>query len=438
MLSKFSLFPPLSLAYVAAVTPDSWEVKIVDENFGPSRGQEADLVGITAFTSNIGRAYQLASLYRQKGIPVVLGGIHASMLSEEALQYADAVVKGEVEGIWGKVVEDFENNRMGGIYEGPVLDLTSFDVLPRRDLLHPGYLWNSIQTSRGCPFDCSFCSVSRYMGKTYRQRTATSVLRELSTIPGPYLFFLDDNLIGYSLESRKRAIQLFRGMIDSGIQKTWWMQASINVADDPEVLKLASQAGCAYVFIGFETTDVDSLKGMHKGVNLRTGVQNYQMVVRRLHEHGIGVLGAFILGNDYETPRYYEDLCRFILQSGIDMVQISILTPLPGTALMEQLQSEGRLLYSDFPKDWEKFRFSYLTHQPKGIEPETVYTADNYIKKRLYSFPYYPSRLLRSFFWIRHPKRSFIVYKLNDALKRSWQNSHYRWKYPDHFGEANL
>ena len=434
MLSRFSLFPPLSLAYVAAVTPDSWEVKIVDENFGPSNVEEADLVGITAFTSNIGRAYQLSSLYRQKGIPVVLGGIHASMLSEEALQYADAVVKGEVEGIWGKVVEDFEANRMGGIYQGPVLDLSTFDVLPRRDLLHPEYLWNSIQTSRGCPFDCSFCSVSRYMGKAYRQRTASSVLRELAAIPGPYLFFLDDNLIGYSLESRKRAIQIFRGMIDSGIQKTWWMQASINVADDPEVLKLASQAGCAYVFIGFETTDADSLKGMHKGVNLRTGVQNYRTVVRRLHEHGIGVLGAFILGNDHESPRYYEDLAHFILQSGIDMVQISILTPLPGTALMEQLQREGRLLYSDFPRDWEKFRFSYLTHRPEGIDPETVYTADNYIKKRLYSFPSYPARLLRSFFWIRDPKRSFIVYKLNDALKRSWENSHYRWKYPDHFG----
>jgi len=434
MLSKFSLFPPLSLAYVAAVTPDSWEVKIVDENFGPSNVEEADLVGITAFTSNIGRAYQLASLYREKGIPVVLGGIHASMLSEEALQYTDAVVKGEVEGIWGKVVEDFEANRMGGIYQGPVLDLSTFEVLPRRDLLHPEYLWNSIQTSRGCPFDCSFCSVSRYMGKAYRQRTASSVLRELAAIPSPYLFFLDDNLIGYSLESRKRAIQIFRGMIDSGIQKTWWMQASINVADDPEVLKLASQAGCAYVFIGFETTDADSLKGMHKGVNLRTGVQNYRTVVRRLHEHGIGVLGAFIVGNDHESPRYYEDLAHFILQSGIDMVQISILTPLPGTALMEQLQREGRLLYSDFPRDWEKFRFSYLTHRPEGIDPETVYTADNYIKKRLYSFPSYPARLFRSFFWIRDPKRSFIVYKLNDALKRSWENSHYRWKYPDHFG----
>ncbi|MCX7788020.1 MAG: B12-binding domain-containing radical SAM protein [Spirochaetes bacterium] len=433
MLSRFSLFPPLSLAYVAAVTPDSWEVNIVDENFGQSTLEEADLVGITAFTSNIGRAYQLAAQYREKGIPVVLGGIHASMLSKEALQFANAVVKGEVEGIWGKVLQDFEKKQLGGIYQGPVLDLSTFNVLPRRDLLHPGYLWNSIQTSRGCPFDCSFCSVSRYMGKAYRQRTASSVLQELSIIPGQYLFFLDDNLIGYSTESRKRAIQIFRGMIDSGIQKIWWMQASINVAEDPEVLRLASQAGCAYVFIGFETTDVDALKGMHKGVNLKTGVDNYRTIVRRLHEEGIGVLGAFILGNDHETPQYYEDLARFILSSGIDMVQISILTPLPGTALMDQLQAEGRLLYNDFPFDWEKFRFSYLTHRPTGIDPETVYTADNYIKKRLYSFPTYPFRLLRSFFWIRNPQRSFIVYKLNDALKRSWQNSHYRWTYPDHF-----
>ncbi len=151
MLSRFSLFPPLSLAYVAAVTPESWEVKIVDENFGPSTLEDADLVGITAFTSNIGRAYQLAASYREKGIPVVLGGIHASMLPEEALQHADAVVKGEVEGVWGNILEDFEKKQLRGIYQGPILDLSRYDILPRRDLLHPDYLWNSIQTSRGCP-----------------------------------------------------------------------------------------------------------------------------------------------------------------------------------------------------------------------------------------------------------------------------------------------
>ncbi len=431
MLSRFSLFPPLSLAYIAAVTPERWEVRIIDENFGPSRYEEADLVGITAFTSNIGRAYQIARGYRERGIPVVLGGIHASMVPEEALQYVDAVVVGEVEGIWGTVLRDFEQNHLGGIYRGPIVDFSNFNVLPRRDLLHPDYLWHSIQTSRGCPFDCSFCSVSRYLGRSYRQRPPHSVLHELETIPGSLLFFLDDNLIGYSAENRKRALELFQGMVERGIRKTWWMQASINVAEDTEVLKYASEAGCAYVFIGFETTDPDSLRSMHKGVNLHTGVENYKTVIRRLHDYGIGVLGAFIIGNDHESPEYYKRLADFILDSGIDMVQISILTPLPGTALMEQVQQEGRLLFTDFPEDWAKFRFSYLTHRPEGVDPETVYIGDNYIKKHIYSFPSYPLRILRSFFWIRNPGRSYIVYKLNDALKRSWRNSHYRKEYPD-------
>ncbi|MFQ3620178.1 MAG: radical SAM protein [Spirochaetales bacterium] len=304
MLSRFSRFPPLSLAYVAAVTPESWEVSILDENFGPAPLVEADLVGITAFTSNINRAYQIAHSYRQQGVPVVLGGIHASMLPQEALQYVDSVVVGEGEGIWPQVLSDFEQGKLQKIYKGPLLDLSRFEVFPRRDLLHPEYLWNSLQTSRGCPFECSFCSVSRYMGKAYRQRPVPSVLKELSTIKGPFLFFLDDNLIGYSTQSRHRAIELFRGMLEEGIYKTWWMQASINIAEDPEVLKLASRTGCAYVFIGFETTDASSLKVMRKGVNLRTGVQNYHTVVQKLHEAGIGVLGAFILGNDDETPQY--------------------------------------------------------------------------------------------------------------------------------------
>ncbi len=436
MLSRFSRFPPLGLAYAAAVTPKGWDVRILDENFGPAELVDADLVGITAFTSSIGRAYEIAADYRRRRIPVVMGGIHASMLPEEVLLHADAVVAGEVEGIWAKVIEDFERGNMKGIYRGPIVDLSTFDVLPRRDLLHPGYLWNSIQTSRGCPFECSFCSVSRYLGRVYRQRPAEAVLRELETIESDYIFFLDDNLVGYSEASRRRALDIFEGMKKRGMRKKWWMQASINVADDEAVLRAAAEAGCAYVFIGFETTHPDSLREMRKGVNLKTGVENYAAVVERLHRYGIAVLGAFIVGNDGESPEYYRELADFIIRAGVDIVQISILTPLPGTALMEKVVKEDRLLFRDFPADWEKFRFSYLTHEPEGIDPSAVYTGDNSIKKRLYSFPYYPYRLLKSLVSLRNPGTAYIVYKLNEALKRSWRNSHYRKLYRDDFGAA--
>jgi radical SAM superfamily enzyme YgiQ (UPF0313 family) len=430
LLSKFSSPPPLSLAYVAAVTPQDWEVKIWDENFTPFEFEEADLVGITAFTSSINRAYELAGIYREKKIKVIFGGIHASMLPDEALQYGDAVVVGEVEGIWEKVIRDFENNALQPKYIGPQLDLSQSKVLPRRDLLHPDYLWNSVQTSRGCPFNCHFCSVSNYLGREYRQRNPEDILEELDQIPGKFIAFMDDNLIGYSPESRKRARALFEGMIKRGYRKKWYMQTSINAAEDEPLLELAAQAGCTFAFLGFETTNSDTLKSMKKGINLKFGANNYKKVVDTFHKYGIGVFGSFILGNDFESPIYYKKLARDLVHSGIDIVQISILTPLPGTDLMEQLEEEGRLVYNDFPGDWRKYRFSYVVHEPKGIKESAIYRGDNYIKKTIYSFPFYPFRLLKSFYNLKSGANFYLVRKFNQTLKKSWEHSHYYSKYP--------
>jgi len=433
LLSKFSTFSPLGLAYVAAVTPSNWVVKIADENFDKFEFEAADLVGITAFTSNITRAYEIAEMYRKRKTKVIMGGIHVSMLPDEALQYADAVVVGEVEGIWERAINDFDSNRLSPKYVGPRIDLAGFQIRPRRDLLHPNYLWHSVQTSRGCPFNCNFCSVSRYLGKEYRQRRAKDVLDELDEIKGEYIAFVDDNLIGYSPESKTRAMELFEGMIQRGLNKKWWMQASVNVADDEQVIKLAAWSGCMYVFIGFETISEETLEYMKKGVNLKLGVENYKKVVESFHKHGIGVYGAFVIGNDYESSTYYKELAEFLVHSGIDIVQITILTPLPGTKLMEQLQKENRLIYQDFPHDWAKYRFSYVVHQPKGLDAEAIYTADNHIKNRFYSFPTYQYRIIKSLFSLKNLTNFFASYKFNKALKRGWKGSHYYKKYPINF-----
>jgi radical SAM superfamily enzyme YgiQ (UPF0313 family) len=430
LLSKLSSPPPLSLAYVAAVTPQTWEVKIWDENFTPFEFEEADLVGITAFTSNINRAYEIAGIYREKKIKVIFGGIHASMLPDEALQFGDSVVVGEVEGIWARVIRDFENNTLQPKYLGPKLDLTQTKVIPRRDLLNTNYLWNSVQTSRGCPFNCYFCSVSNYLGREYRQRNPEDILEELDQIPGKLIAFMDDNLIGHSPESRKRAGALFEGMIKKGYQKKWWMQTSINAAEDERLLELAAQAGCIFAFLGFETTSPQSLKSMKKGINLKVGTGNYKKVVDTFHKYGIGVFGSFILGNDYESPEYYKKLAKDLVHSGIDIVQLSIMTPLPGTGLMEQMEKEGRLVYKDFPEDWKKYRLSYVVHQPRGIDEEMIYRGNSYIKKKIYSFPIYPYRLLKSFYYLKNVEKFFLVKKFNQTMKKSWISSQYYSKYP--------
>lgn len=430
LMSGVSRFAPLGLAYIAAVTPDSWSVKIIDENFEPFRYEAADLVGITAFTSNINRAYKISRTYRENGTRVVLGGIHASMAPEEAKQHADAVVIGEAEGVWPKVVEDAENNALEPVYQGPRLNLSEFSIRPRRDLLNSNYFWHSVQTSRGCPFNCDFCSVSRYQGRTYRQRSAPDVLDELETIPGRYIAFIDDNLIGYSSENRERASSLFQGMIDKKLDKRWWMQTSMNAADDETLVALAAEAGCMFVFIGFETLRPEALKKMKKGINLKLGVENYRKVVRVFHRHGIGVFGAFIIGNDFESEDYYRTLARYLVHSGIDVVQISILTPLPGTELMEEKEAKDKLIYDQYPGDWDRYRFSYMVHKPEGVDIETIYRGDNYIKNRLYSLPTYPYRLLRSFFSLKNSKNALVTFKLNQALRKSWKHSHYYRDFP--------
>jgi len=433
LLSKFSTFSPLGLAYVAAVTPANWNVKIADENFDPFVYEEADLVAITALTSNINRAYEIAGIYRKQNIKVIIGGIHASMYYDEVSQYADAVVVGEVEGIWEKVINDFENNRLSTKYIGPRIDLTQFNIRPRRELLHPHYLWDSVQTSRGCPFECHFCSVSRYLGKKYRQRKAEDVLDELEDIKSEYIAFVDDNLIGYSAESKTRAKNIFEGMIKRGLEKKWWMQTSINAAEDEELVELAAKAGCMFAFIGFESISKNTLKDMKKEVNLKIGVDNYKRIVNTFHKHGIGILGAFVIGNDFESPAYYKQLANFLVRSGIDIVQISILTPLPGTKLMEQLVQENLLIYQKFPQDWDKYRFSYMVHHPREVEIDTIYIGNNYIKNRLYSFPNYQFRLLKSLLNLRNLTNFNAALKLNQALKKSWQNSHYFEKHARNF-----
>lgn len=235
--------------------------------------------GITAFTAATPRAYEIAGLYRSKGIPVVMGGIHASMCPDEAINYVDSIVIGEAESIWPKVIQDAEKNNLQKIYKGEYRELTGMPV-PRRDLFNKEYIFSTVQTARGCPMDCEFCSVTAFNGQRFRRRPAQEVLAELESINNKMIFFVDDNIIGYGKKSREIAISIFQGMVQRKMNKLWFCQVSLNFADD-EVLLWARKAGCQMVFIGLEAENIDSLKEINKKLNLIKGIDGYTDAFKR-------------------------------------------------------------------------------------------------------------------------------------------------------------
>jgi len=216
---RATALPPLNLPYLAAVTPHHYQIEVLDENVEPFQYREADIVGITAYTASVYRAYQIAQTYRKKGIITVMGGIHVSMMPQEALQFCDVVVIGEAESIWPKVLEDFESNKLQKEYQSSWVSLDSLPI-PRRDILqNRNYRWGSIQTSRGCPMNCSFCSVTAFNGRRFRRRPPDSVIEELEQIPQKNIMVVDDNIIGFGKQDLEWTHAFFSRILEKGIKK---------------------------------------------------------------------------------------------------------------------------------------------------------------------------------------------------------------------------
>jgi len=377
---------PLGLGIIAALTPSHWKIKIIDENFRTFQYYEADLVGITAFTSTAPRAYELASIYRERGVTTVMGGIHASMIPEESMQYVDTVVQGEAEPVWAQVIADFEAGALKKLYKS-TFAREIHQPKPRRDLFHPGYTSAGIQTTRGCPMNCNFCSVSAFNGRHYRFRPIEEVLDELEDIPQKFVFFIDDNIIGHNEESKQRAVKLFEGIIRRGIKKYWISQSSINFADDPELLKLAYRSGCRMIFLGIEAETEDQLKEANKKLNLNRGANAYKKIFRSIHRQGIGVIAGLIFGWDSDTPETIMKRARFAVHCGADSFQTSVLTPLPGTQLFDKITAENRLLYTNFPHDWQRYDYFEPTiRHPLLTTAELDQTIEK-AKRKIFSLP---------------------------------------------------
>ena len=386
-LNKYRVWKPLGLMVVAGLTPPDWEVTLIDENLGRpdyERLPKPDLVGITAFTSQAPRAYEVAAMYRATGVPVVMGGIHATFCRDEALEHADAVVTGEAESIWGQVLEDARNHAMRAVYEGGISAMDRISSA-RHDLLRGRYHFGSIQTTRGCPLNCTFCSVTAFNGGTFRHRAVADVIEELRSIREKIILFVDDNLIGTRRDHVEHAKELFRAMIREGLTTPWICQATINFADDEELLELAARSGCQGAFIGFESCTEEGLRAVGKKFNLQKG-RNFRESVRRIQRHGMCVVGSFIVGIDTDRHGIGETIARTGIEYGIDAANVLILTPLPGTRLYDQMDFEGRILSNNYPEDWKYYTLTYPVARYAHLAWADVMDEVNRFSDRFYSY----------------------------------------------------
>jgi|GEM_PF-254532 len=411
-----SRFQPLGLGIVAALTPSDFHVKMIDENLVSFQYEEADLVGISALTSTVNRGYEIAAEYRKNNVPVVMGGIHASMMPDEALHHVDSVVIGEAESVWQDVITDFLHGDLKKKYAGVRLPLENM-VHSKRELFSNQYPAASVQTSRGCPLNCDFCSVTVFNGKEYRFRPIDEVLDELETIPNRDIFFVDDNLVGYGKHARQRAKDLFRGMIERRLNKQWVCQASVNFGADEELLRLAKESGCSLVLLGLESDDRQELIDMKKEINVRF---DYDKILHNINRHGIGVFGAFILGVETETAKSMRRKARFICKKRIDVIQTTVLTPLPGTNFFRTAQEEDRLLYTDFPKDWEKYNMTEYTYRIQGIGKEEFPRIFIKCVKKIFSKRTLSTKLFRTAIHTRDLRLGVISYIANLEVGRIW------------------
>ncbi|MBN1659577.1 MAG: B12-binding domain-containing radical SAM protein [Anaerolineae bacterium] len=373
---------PLALAYVAAVTPPHWSVQILDEA-NPQRGRgdihkiaadyRPDLVALTSLTQTVPRAYEIAASLRAAGMPVVIGGVHATLLPDEVAQHADVVYQGEAEGSWQALIRDFEAGRLQPRYQGNVPSLAALPQ-PRREYGRR-YRLDLVSASRGCRYRCEFCTLWKLESGHHRTRPPEEVVDEIGALdrtPGVNghrpIFFTDENVF----VEREWALGLFRTMAARGIRRPFAIQASLDIADDEEMLAVLQEGGCMTVLIGFESVSEESLRLMRKGVNLRIGIERYKDKIDRLHAHGLAASGTFMFGNDGDGPDIFERTVAFVLDSGLDLAHFGLLTPNPGTDLFNRLAREGRLLYTDFPRDYARYDLRTAVFQPLHMTCEEL------------------------------------------------------------------
>jgi radical SAM superfamily enzyme YgiQ (UPF0313 family) len=360
---KYSLFPPLGLATLAAYLRDDDEVTIQDEHVEALvLDDEPDLVVIQAYVTSARRAYALAAHYRAKGAWIAMGGLHVTSLPSEAARHADTIFLGPGEDTWPRFLDDFRAGRPGRVYRSRVRTLQGVPA-PRRDLIRRRlYLVpNSLVVSRGCPHHCDFCYKDAFFegGRGFYTQPVDDALREIERLPGRHLYFLDDNLLG----NPRFAAALFQSM--RGMGRVWQAAGTVRSVLRPGLLEQAVEAGLRSLFVGFETLDPVALRSQNKHPNLG---RDYDRAVRRLHDLGVMINGSFVFGMDGEDEGVFDRTVDWAISRGLETATFHILTPYPGTALQRRMKAQQRILH----EDWERYDTRHAVFEPAGMTAEAL------------------------------------------------------------------
>jgi radical SAM superfamily enzyme YgiQ (UPF0313 family) len=384
-LPQFRIIPHLGLLTLGALATKDFEtIEYIDENVvhDPAYlNKSYDLVCVSAMTHQAFRAYEIGKHFRARGIPVILGGVHASLMPEEAQEFANAVVIGEVEGIWGEVMADFQAGTLKKLYRSCQMPDLSLSSVPRYELVDASQFdVYPVQTTRGCPHRCEFCVVHKIYGNQYRKKPVTHVLqcldriKEISRKKSPVVFFTDDNM----LADKKFSEQLLKALVPYRIK--WSTQSDISIGYDDEFLKLIRKSGGFQILIGFESLNSQNLSQIEQWKAHH--LENYEKLVQKIQSYGICIIGTFIVGLDEDTPDVFPKILEFVCKTGLFDAQILIATPLPGTELMARMQQEGRLLKEIF---WDRCNLAEINFKPRQMSVETLAQGYLWLYKNLYT-----------------------------------------------------
>jgi radical SAM superfamily enzyme YgiQ (UPF0313 family) len=371
-LNKYQ-YPSLTLQQIAGITPREHDVEIVDERYEDVNfDNHYDLVGISCLTYNSLRGYEISEVFRKKGVPVVFGGYHASLMPDEAKQHADSVVIGEAEYNWPKVLQDVQKGKLKPLYTPEKL-VEPEDIVPARHDIGVYTSMEAIQASRGCPTGCEFCAMQKIEGPRFRGRIVDQIIEEMKIIKSRIIFFADASLTVSPPYSRK----LFKEMTQ--LNKKFHCFGNINVLSrDDELLKLSSDAGVDKWYVGIESISQENINQAGKSTNK---VENYGTAIKKIRDHGMNVTGFFIFGLDHDTPETFQKTLDAIYEWELDSASFSIVTPYPGTRLFERFEKEGRITNYD----WSRYEEGKVNYKPVKLTEQELLDGIRYVARDFFS-----------------------------------------------------